>query len=57
MTVHATSPPFPRSHHRNQTINRKGAYIISRRPSHGQFERRCCHQAILRIFFWSNIYI
>jgi hypothetical protein len=31
--------------HRNQTINRKGAYIISRRPSHGQFERRCCHQA------------
>jgi hypothetical protein len=36
--------------HRNQTINRKGAYIISRRPSHGQFERRCCPQAFLRIF-------
>jgi hypothetical protein len=34
--------------HRNQT--RKGAYIISRRPSHGQFERRCCPQAFLRIF-------
>jgi hypothetical protein len=37
-------------YHRNQTINRKGAYIISRRPSHGQFERRCCPQAFLRIF-------
>jgi hypothetical protein len=36
--------------HRNQTINRKGACIISRRPSHGQFERRCCPQAFLRIF-------
>jgi hypothetical protein len=36
--------------HRNQTINRKGSYIISRRPSHGQFERRCCPQAFLRIF-------
>jgi hypothetical protein len=36
--------------HRNQNINRKGAYIISRRPSHGQCERRCCHQAFLRIF-------
>jgi hypothetical protein len=28
----------------------KGAYIISRRPSHGQFEHRCCPQAFLRIF-------
>jgi hypothetical protein len=36
--------------HRNQTISRKGAYIISRRPSQGEFERRCCHQAFLRIF-------
>jgi hypothetical protein len=36
--------------HRNQTISRKGANIISRRPSHGQFERRCCPQAFLRIF-------
>jgi hypothetical protein len=36
--------------HRNQTIRRKGAYIISRRPNHGQFECRCCHQAFLRIF-------
>jgi hypothetical protein len=36
--------------HRNQTINRQGAYIISRRPSHGQFARRCCPQAFLRIF-------
>jgi hypothetical protein len=36
--------------HRNQTINRKGAYVISRRPSHGQFVRRCCPQAFLRIF-------
>jgi hypothetical protein len=37
--------------HRNQTSNRKGAYIISSiRPSHGQFERRCCPQALLRIF-------
>jgi hypothetical protein len=34
----------------HQTINRKGAYIISRRPSHGQFEGRCCPQAFLRIF-------
>jgi hypothetical protein len=40
----------PSNKHRNQTINRKGAYIISRRPSHGQFERRCCPQAFLRIF-------
>jgi hypothetical protein len=36
--------------HRNQTISRIGANIISRRPSHGQFARRCCHQAFLRIF-------
>jgi hypothetical protein len=27
-----------------------GYYIISRRPSHGQIERRCCPQASLRIF-------
>jgi hypothetical protein len=26
--------------HRNQTISRKGAYIISRRPSHGHLPRR-----------------
>jgi hypothetical protein len=37
-------------YHRNQTISRKGTYIISRRPSHGQFARRCCPQAFLRIF-------
>jgi hypothetical protein len=36
--------------HRNQSISRKGAYIISRRGSHGQFARRCCPQAFLRIF-------
>jgi hypothetical protein len=36
--------------HRNQTISRKGAYIISRRPSHGHLARRCCPQAFLRIF-------
>jgi hypothetical protein len=46
----ALCPPFLYTNHRNQTINRKGAYIISRRPSHGQFERRCCPQAFLRIF-------
>jgi hypothetical protein len=39
-----------RYNRRNQTINRKGAYRISRRPSHGQFERRCCPQAFLPIF-------
>jgi hypothetical protein len=39
-----------RFNHRNLTISRKGAYIISRRPSHGQFARRCCPQAFLRIF-------
>jgi hypothetical protein len=37
--------------HRNQTISRKGTYIISRRPSHGQFARRGCPQDFLRIFF------
>jgi hypothetical protein len=36
--------------HRNQTISRKGANIISRRPSHGLLARRCCPQAFLRIF-------
>jgi hypothetical protein len=36
--------------HRNQTISRKGANIISRRPSHGHLARRCCPQAFLRIF-------
>jgi hypothetical protein len=41
-TVHCT--------HRNQTISRKGANIISRRPSHGYLARRCCPQAFLRIF-------
>jgi hypothetical protein len=35
--------------HRNQTISRKGANIISRRPSHGHLARRCCPQAFLRI--------
>jgi hypothetical protein len=38
------------SDHRNHTINRQGAYIISRRPSHGHLARRCCPQAFLRIF-------
>jgi hypothetical protein len=38
------------SNHRNQTISRKGANIISRRPSHGHLARRCCPQAFLRIF-------
>jgi hypothetical protein len=38
------------SFHRNQSISRKGAYIISRRVSHGQFAHRCCPQAFLRIF-------
>jgi hypothetical protein len=38
-------------HHRNQTISRKGANIISRRPSHGHLARRCGPQAFLRIFF------
>jgi hypothetical protein len=38
------------SAHRNQSISRKGAYIISRRPSHGELARRCCPQAFLRIF-------
>jgi hypothetical protein len=28
--------------HRNQTISRKEANIISRRPSHGHLARRCC---------------
>jgi hypothetical protein len=37
-------------HHRNQTVRRKWSYIISRRPCHGQFERRYCPQAFLRIF-------
>jgi hypothetical protein len=37
-------------HHRNQTISRRWAYIISRRPSHGHLARRCCPQAFLRIF-------
>jgi hypothetical protein len=36
--------------HRNQTISRKGANIISRRPSHGHLASRCCPQAFLRIF-------
>jgi hypothetical protein len=36
--------------HRNQTISRRWAYIISRRPSHGHLARRCCPQAFLRIF-------
>jgi hypothetical protein len=39
-----------RDGHRNQTISRKGANIISRRPSHGHLARRCCPQAFLRIF-------
>jgi hypothetical protein len=37
-------------YHRNQTISRKGANIISRRPSHGHLACRCCPQAFLRIF-------
>jgi hypothetical protein len=36
--------------HRNQTISRRCANIISRRPSHGHLARRCCPQAFLRIF-------
>jgi hypothetical protein len=36
--------------HRNQTISRKVANIISRRPSHGHLARRCYPQAFLRIF-------
>jgi hypothetical protein len=36
--------------HRNQTISRRWANIISRRPSHGHLARRCCPQAFLRIF-------
>jgi hypothetical protein len=36
--------------HRNQTISRKGANIISRRPSHGHLARWCCPQVFLRIF-------
>jgi hypothetical protein len=36
--------------HRNQTISRKGANIISRHPSHGHLARRCCPQVFLRIF-------
>jgi hypothetical protein len=36
--------------HRNQTISRRWAYIISRRPSHGHLARRCCPKAFLRIF-------
>jgi hypothetical protein len=36
--------------YRNQTISRRWAYIISRRPSHGHLARRCCPQAFLRIF-------
>jgi hypothetical protein len=39
-----------RLNHRNQTISRKGANIISRRPSHGHLARRCCPPAFLRIF-------
>jgi hypothetical protein len=31
-------------------IEKGPIYVISRRPSHGQFERRCCPQAFLRIF-------
>jgi hypothetical protein len=38
------------SGHKNKTISRKGANIISRRPSHGHLARRCCPQAFLRIF-------
>jgi hypothetical protein len=40
----------PYRNHRNQTISRKGANIISRRPSHGHLARRCCPQAFLQIF-------
>jgi hypothetical protein len=36
--------------HRYQTISRKKANIISRRPSHGHLAHRCCPQAFLRIF-------
>jgi hypothetical protein len=43
-------PNIVRDCHRNQTISRKGANIISRRPSHGHLARRCCPQAYLRIF-------
>jgi hypothetical protein len=46
--IHAREPTSQT--HRNQTISRKGANIISRRPSHGQFKRRCCPQAFLWIF-------
>jgi hypothetical protein len=40
MAVSKTAQP----NHRNQTISRIGANIISRRPSHGYLERRCCPQ-------------
>jgi hypothetical protein len=41
---------LPRPAHRKRsTVYIRGSYI-SRRPSHGQFERRCCYQALLRIF-------
>jgi hypothetical protein len=46
--VYVTTEPLP--NHRNQTISKRGAYIISRRPSHGHLARRCCPQAFLRIF-------
>jgi hypothetical protein len=36
--------------HRNQTISRRWANIISRRPSHGHLARRSCPQVFLRIF-------
>jgi hypothetical protein len=38
--------------HRNKSIHRKGTYTlyISRRSSHGQYDRRCCHQTFLWIF-------
>jgi hypothetical protein len=48
--VFAILPTEYGKYHRNQTISRKGANIISRRPSHGHLVRRCCPQAFLRIF-------
>jgi hypothetical protein len=32
------------------SIEEGAVLYISTRRSHGRFERRCCHQAILRIF-------
>jgi hypothetical protein len=46
-----------RYYHRNQTISRRGANIISRRPSHGHLARRCCPQDSRKFYFVKNLYI